>query len=94
MPTSNAPTRHYKPAKAPKVSTTNAASEKVGDPLHRTQPADADQHRATTGIQYVAMKRMKVAGVQVNPGSIVPEANSWRNVHNYVATGHLAVVGS
>ena len=89
-----APTRHYKPGKAPKVTQTNAATEKVGGSVHRTAPADAAQHRKTGALQYVALRPMKVNGVKVQAGDLVPAASSWRNVHNYVSTGHLAVVGA
>lgn len=90
----NAPHRSYKRKTAPLVSQTNAANEKVGGVVHRTTPSDVEEHRKTTGVSYVAMKRMKVNGVIVQPGTLVPAANSWRNVHNYVATGFLAVVGA
>lgn len=89
-----APARRYKSAKAPVVSQTNAANEKVGGAVHRTAPSDVQEHRKNSSVNYVAMKPMKVNGVLVQPGTLVPAARGWRNVHNYVSTGFLAVVGS
>jgi hypothetical protein len=43
------------------------------------------------GLQYVARKRMRVAGRTVEPGEVVPEAAIWKNVKAYVDAGHLAV---
>ena len=42
-------------------------------------------------LQYVARKRLKVAGRTVEPGEAVPEASTWRNVQAYVNDGSLAV---
>lgn len=69
-----------------------AAQEKVGGLAHRTTPATVDERSDGTATGYMALKPMKVNGQQVQPGSIVPEAVHWRNVHNYVSTGHLAPV--
>lgn len=66
-----------------KIGTANAA-------VNRTTPVNENQNRSTSGIQYVCLKPMKVEGVKIFPGTIVPEANSWRNVHNYVSAGYLA----
>lgn len=93
MATTNGPHRAYKNASAPKVSQSNAAAEKVGGPLHRTEPTQVEEIRSNASLQYVAMKPMKVNGVQVNPGDLVPAANTWRNLHNYISTGFLAVIG-
>jgi hypothetical protein len=89
-----APTRNYKRKGAPVASTENAAGEKVGGVVHRTTPQASETTRGNSGLQYVALKPMKVEGVKVNPGDIVPQANTWRNVHNYLSSGHLAVVGA
>lgn len=162
------PVRLYKNAKAAKVTTTNAANEKVGGLVHRTTPHGVGEIRTPTGtnsrtatdgvtatntaltsatagfdlndvgatvtgagiqsatlistvtnattvvlskattatasgvsititrspLRYVALRPMKVNGVLIQPGTIVPAANTWRNLHNYLSTGHLAVVGS
>lgn len=42
-------------------------------------------------LQYVARKSLKVAGRTVQPGEIVPEAATWKNVKAWVNDGSLAV---
>jgi hypothetical protein len=42
-------------------------------------------------LHYIARRRLTVAGRTVEPGEIVPEATSWRNVKAYVDNGSLAV---
>lgn len=81
----------YERQGTPTVSAERAASEKVGQPNHRTTPAPVDE-RAGANMTYVAMKPMKVNGVKVKPGDLVAEAATWRNLHNYISTGYLAVV--
>lgn len=88
------PSRTYKRSGAAVVSQTNAANEKVGEPIHRTRPVAIEEIRGNVGISYVALRPMKVNGVQKFPGDLIPEANAWRNLHNYLSTGHLAVVGA
>jgi hypothetical protein len=44
-----------------------------------------------TGLQYVARKPMKVEGRTIQPGEIVPEAATWKNVKAYVNDGSLAI---
>lgn len=46
------------------------------------------------GLSYVALKRLKVGASYRYPGDAVPEAATWRNVHNYLSSGYLAVVGT
>lgn len=81
----------YKREGTPDVTAETAAESKVGEPTHRTTPVHV-KDRAGDGLAYMALKPMKVNGQQVRPGEIVPDAVNWRNVHNYVSTGHLAVV--
>lgn len=74
-----------------------AAAEEVSgkDPLHRTKPSDVhDAVAKRADIAYLALKPMKVAGERVQPGEIVQGAETWRNVHNYVSAGYLAVVNT
>jgi len=72
-----------------------AADEKVGGPVHRTVPTEVKDTAANqpfAGYTYMALKPMKVAGVKVNPGDIVDDAQNWRNVHNYLSAGYLTIV--
>ena len=45
-------------------------------------------------LSYIALKQLKVGAGYRMPGDLVPEAASWRNVHNYLSSGYLAVVGT
>lgn len=79
------------------VADTNTAKAKTGTPgaaVHRTTPVRENETRTTPGIAYIALKPMKVEGVRVQPGDAVPQASTWRNVHNYVSAGYLAAVSS
>lgn len=72
-----------------------AANEKVGEPAHRTTPVRVpSQEDLTVDTTYMALKPMKVGGVKVQPGDRVDEAKDWRNVHNYVSAGYLAIVSA
>ena len=72
--------------------TEKAAEELVGrDPSHRTKPSEPKP--VVPGFTYMALKPMKIAGELIQPGTVV-DAASWRNVHNYVSAGYLAVVSS
>jgi hypothetical protein len=44
-------------------------------------------------LTYVALRRLKVGASWRNPGDAVPEAAGWRNLHNYLSSGQLKVVG-
>ena len=85
----------YERKDAPVASAERASTETVGDDtVHRTTPVRQEERLAAAqvGITYVALKPLKVEGVQVNPGELVPSAATWRNVHNYLSAGYLAVV--
>lgn len=43
------------------------------------------------GFHYVARRPLKVSGRMVQPGEIVPEAETWRDIQTYVDNGSLAV---
>jgi hypothetical protein len=90
----------YERSTQTKMTSANKATEakgKIGTPQsvhNRTVPTREDENRSVPDIQYVALKPMKVNGVAVARGDIVPEANDWRNVHNYVSAGFLAIITS
>lgn len=46
-----------------------------------------------SGLTYVALKRMQIGASWREIGQAVPEAAGWRNVHNYISQGFLAVTG-
>jgi hypothetical protein len=94
MTANNTPKKVYRRSDTPTVTETTAAEETVfeGSSVHRTTPIEVDERVVASGYTHMALKPMKVNGVMVNPGDIVPEAATWRNVHNYISAGFLAVV--
>lgn len=42
---------------------------------------------------FVALKQMNIGGAVRYPGQAVPEASGWRNVHNYISAGYIAISG-
>lgn len=46
-----------------------------------------------SAMTYVALRRLKVGTTWRNPGSAVPEAAGWRNLHNYISAGYIKIVG-
>lgn len=82
----------YERKDTPQVTQQRAAESKVDDDTnHRTTPVRQDE-RLNTGLTYIALKPLKVNGERRMPGEFVPEAKLWRNVHNYISSGHLAPV--
>lgn len=47
----------------------------------------------TATLNYVALKRMQVGDEVRMPGDLVPEAGTWKNLHNYLSAGYVAVIG-
>lgn len=45
-----------------------------------------------TTLSYVALRDLKVNGVVRAAGSPIPEAATFRNLHNYISSGQIAIV--
>jgi len=43
-------------------------------------------------LTYVALKPLKVGDTKRQPGELVPEAKTWRNVHAWIGRGYLAPI--
>lgn len=63
-----------------------------GLPVEVTAPASPAP--AGNSLSYVALKRMRIGEDFREIGAEVPEARTWRNAHNYVSAGYLAILGT